>query len=228
MQVKYWAVSGLLAVTAVMMCAPFLLRIRRRNLIFSACLGIILYRIVKSIFVECGWGFAACSGVLAGGLLEAGAMCGGLFLFRELRGGYSGETGGRLISGAGVTFIIAGNHLLIQYSLVNNTAVCLLGESAGAALLACSVFLAAAGEEGIHAGQMASFTAICAGAGLVLAFILQMTTDGGGMTSPMLMMLGVCALMTCLEDCLRSKPEISASGFACGIMLAYCFDCMSM
>ena len=78
------AAACVLSAAAVMLLSPWICRSWENSRVFSAAQGIILYAIVKSIIVECGWGFAAAAGVRPGLMLEAIAMCGGLTIFGEL------------------------------------------------------------------------------------------------------------------------------------------------
>ena len=102
------AAACVLSAAAVMLLSPWICRSWENSRVFSAAQGIILYAIVKSIIVECGWGFAAAAGVRPGLMLEAIAMCGGLTIFGELGGVLQKENRSRILPAAAVILFCAG------------------------------------------------------------------------------------------------------------------------
>ena len=90
MELRYSAAVNSLSAALIMVFSPFVCRFRGQNAIFSASLGIIIYTIVKSIVVECGWGFAVTVGVSVGLLIESSVILFGIILFTEFDS-YSGR-----------------------------------------------------------------------------------------------------------------------------------------
>ena len=79
MPITYCAAACLVSVAAALLLSFACSRPGRKDGMFSAALGIIVFRIVKSMIVECGWGFAAVAGTTNGLVLESLLTLCGLF-----------------------------------------------------------------------------------------------------------------------------------------------------
>ena len=229
MILKYAAAKGMLSFAALMLLAPFLLRARRREGVFSAAVGIILYTVVKSIIVECGWGFSAAGGVYAGLAAEAVMLGCGIAFFSQLRIALSGRSGEAVYSCLGVVLVLTGQNMLADIHLIPYMAGFTVGQSAVSALLVASVYLISDACEEKSGAYLAASGAACA----IVCFasdVLVGQAIGKDCTifAPMLIMAGCCNLTVFLSAALKKcRRDLSAGGLAAGFMLSYCFDCLA-
>ena len=77
MEGYYAGAAAVMTLALSLLISVPLCRLWKKSGIYSACRGIILYRIIRGVFVDCGWEFAAIAGVEAGLLLGAGGVWGG-------------------------------------------------------------------------------------------------------------------------------------------------------
>lgn len=223
---KYSAALWMMSVSAAAVLSQILCRCGRRMGIYSAALGIILYRIVKSIFVECGWCLAAFAGSAVGFVLEASVMCWIMLLFRG-----RDRKGRGMHSYVGVTMTCAGEMLMWNSALSPSLAASLVCRSLQLAMLASAAdFTLSYGfnlrreEESGGLPLGFSLVSLTASFGLMLA-VRCVTGNAVEPAAPLIIMPGVCALLYLFAGCVKESPELSAGGFAAGLLLSYGFDC---
>ncbi|MEE3404036.1 MAG: hypothetical protein VZR73_08135 [Acutalibacteraceae bacterium] len=228
MQIKYAAISCAMSLTVIMLLSPLISRKGDNRRVFSTGTGIIIYRIVKSIFVECGWGFAAASGVLAGLFFETAAMGMGMLMCKELRKAPAVHGDNIYLSGTGIIMILAGNKLLYDYSVSHDIVTRMIGESGSLALLACAVYNAGKKDDERSASGLVGFGAICSTASAAAFVLLNqiLCLSQNSFAVPLLIMIGVCAMIPNCVDFSQSGEKMSPTYFAGGLMLAYGLDCM--
>ena len=228
MELKNTAAACVLSLAAVMLISPLLSRAGKRGSIFSAALGIILYRIVKSIIVECGWGFAAAAGIRQGLALEALAMCCGIVLFGELGRNRQTKTRTMNLPAASVIMLCAGKGLLCQANLIPSDVEFILGRAAGIALTAIAVYIADEDMESPDAQSLSSFAAVCAARSFAAEWLLGLFgCRASSPAAPFLIMLGCCELMVVFAGGVKNHKEAEPWGFAAGLLLSYGFDSLT-
>ena len=228
MRINEPAVSWAVSAAVVMTLAPFAVRSRRQCGIFSVSVGIIMYTIAKSIIVECGWGFAAVSGVVPGVLFEATVMCCGIILLREMKAVIASEKSNAVVNSAAVIMVCAGKNILFDYMLIPDRKVFLLGHALQMASLTTAVYYVSNEPCERKVSSLAAFGGISAFAGWAAVIILRNSgISGNPIAAPMMIMLGVCVLVSRLAVRMKDSGEISAAGFAAGLMMSYSFDCMT-
>lgn len=228
MYFRYSVASGILSAAAVMLAFPLIGRTRWKNGIFSAYLGIIIFRIVKSVIVECGWGFAAAAGIRTGLILESLAMCCGLVLFREVGELSHSENELSCFSpAASVILFCSGKGIMSDISLAPSAAEYIIGRAAVAALVSISVFQL--NDEGNYYDHtsMIKFSLICNAGSIVLEYLLRMWTGcEQSVSAPFLIMLSCCGLLYTFAEGIKNASQIAPIGFATGILISYGFDCV--
>ena len=229
MSINISAASNVLSAAAVMLISPLLCKTERKEGIFSASLGIILYRIVKSIIVECGWEFAAAAGVRTGILLEAASMCCGLVLFSEMgkaiqKQGYNTNN----LPASAVIMLCVGKGLLVDSRLVPSSVEFIIGHAAESALMATSVCIAGNQGEAPDAKTITAFAVVCSAGSFAVELLLWRTACAApSAAAPFLIMLSCCELMCVFAGGMKNSPAISPFGFAAGLLLSYGFDCLT-
>ena len=222
------AAACVLSAAAVMLLSPWLCRSWANSRVFSAAQGIILYAIVKSIIVECGWGFAAAAGVRPGLMLEAIAMCGGLTIFGELGGVLQKENRSRILPAAAVILFCAGKGMLTDPGLVPSSAAYVTGRASVAALVTAAAFIVCNDGRPADARSVTCFAAVCqAGSFAAESLLRQAETEAPSLLAPFLIMMSCCGLTFVFSRGMKNAPVISASCFAAGLLLLYGFDCMT-
>ena len=222
------AAACVLSAAAVMLLSPWICRSWENSRVFSAAQGIILYAIVKSIIVECGWGFAAAAGVRPGLMLEAIAMCGGLTIFGELGGVLQKENRSRILPAAAVILFCAGKGMLTAPGLVPSSAAYVTGRASVAALVTAAAFIVCNDGRPADARSVTCFAAVCqAGSFAAESLLRQAETEAPSLLAPFLIMMSCCGLTFVFSRGMKNAPVISASCFAAGLLLLYGFDCMT-
>lgn len=222
------AAACVLSAAAVMLLSPWICRSWENSRVFSAAQGIILYAIVKSIIVECGWGFAAAAGVRPGLMLEAIAMCGGLTIFGELGGVLQKENRSRILPAAAVILFCAGKGMLTDPGLVPSSAAYVTGRASVAALVTAAAFIVCNDGRSADARSVTCFAAVCqAGSFAAESLLRQAETEAPSLLAPFLIMMSCCGLTFVFSRGMKNAPVISASCFAAGLLLLYGFDCMT-
>ena len=222
------AAACVLSAAAVMLLSPWICRSWENSRVFSAAQGIILYAIVKSIIVECGWGFAAAAGVRPGLMLEAIAMCGGLTIFGELGGVLQKENRARILPAAAVILFCAGKGMLTDPGLVPSSAAYVTGRASVAALVTAAAFIVCNDGRPADARSVTCFAAVCqAGSFAAESLLRQAETEAPSLLAPFLIMMSCCGLTFVFSRGMKNAPVISASCFAAGLLLLYGFDCMT-
>lgn len=229
MSVQYSAAACVLSAAAVMLVSPPLSRTGRKSGIFSASLGIILYRIVKSIIVECGWEFAASAGIRTGLAIEMLTMCCGIVLFGELEKMLpEGQNESSHLPVASVIMLSAGKGLLCDAALVPSAVEFVIGRAVGIALISSAVYITGADREPQDAQSLTVFGVVCAVGSFAAESLLGLSgCRESSPAAPLLMMLGCCGLMRGFAEGIRNAPQISPAGFAAGMFLSYGFDCLA-
>lgn len=224
MELKYAAAACLLSIAAVMLISPLLCRSQRQCGIFSAALGIIIFRIVKSIFVECGWELAAAAGTNTGLFLEALMMGCGIVFFYEINKVFSESGSKKVFSSVGAVMVCTGKGLMLDSRLMSDGAVFIVGRASVIALLTFAVYYVREDSGERQAKSLSGFTAICAIISLLPELLTRQYVHSETKPSAaMLIMLGCCELMFELSNALKNMKntsEISAAGLAAGIMLS--------
>ena len=220
--------SGLMSCSLLMLLMAPARRLRNHNGISSACLGIILYRIVRCVFAECGWDFAAIAGTGTGLLLEACILCGGTLLFGSIQSSGK-ETRNTMIPVAGAVMMCVGRNLSTDFPLASDTAACVAGNAMMTALLIGAVFRCADDSGSEREGVAAFLPVFCAAVGSGMPLPLRCSGwEGAQSAAPLLSALGVSAVIAALPDHPAAVKEVSAGGLSAGMMISYALDCMSV
>ena len=232
MPITYCAAACLVSVAAALLLSFACSRPGRKDGMFSAALGIIVFRIVKSMIVECGWGFAAVAGTTNGLVLESLLTLCGLFFFSEVAESgkrmKKAEVSHRLLSVTGVTLICAGKGMLFDGRLISDAAAFIAGKAAGIALLSWAVFLTE--EESARDVWRAPslWAAVCPVGSFVLECSVRPLSGSGEVASaPLLILFGSCALLCRLPERMAAWQKPSSAGLATGLLLSYAFDCLT-
>ena len=226
---KYAAATGILSVAAVMLFSPFLFRAGQKRGIISAAVGIIIYTIVKSIFVECGWGLAASAGTYAGLIAETVMVGLGIAFFSELNKAMADKNGTAWFFFLGVILVAAGKNLSVDYMLIPDISAFIVGRAAQSAMLVVSACLVSdrAGREGFS--FPAVWAVVCVSISTLAGLPAGRMPEGVvSAVAPMLILTGCCHLTVVLSGSVDALSEISAGGLAAGFMLSYCFDCLTV
>lgn len=191
--------------------------------IFSASLGIIIFVCVKSIFVDCGWGFAALFGVLSGFAAQLAMTLGAFVFFRELRGSDFLGRGGHAAQNMGLLCFGIGRNLMVDYAAVSDISFYLLGEAAEFAILIIAGLLSDRDAEGRGAADLTGTAAgILLMKAAVCAILRQRAGFDGAFAGLVLLTVGISGLVCEFVGAIRQEQAISAGGFAAGFTAALC------
>lgn len=214
------SISGLLAVAAART------EKKRRDDIFSASLGIIIFVCVKSIVTDCGWSFAALFGVPCGFAAQMGMTLGAFVFFRELRRSEraAARLGSERLAGAAALLCFGvGRNLMCDYGVVADPSLYVLGEAAEYALLTAAVQMS--GEEGDQrtAPHMIRTAATVIGSKTAVCVLLRLRYDfHGTFGGTVLLTVGIAGLVYQFAYALGQDREVTAGGFAAGFAAALC------
>lgn len=210
-----------------MLLSPVILRARQKSGIISAAIGIILYTIVKSIFVECGWGLALAAGPFAGFFAETVMLGCGIAFFRELKKAIPTEHGTSRLFCVGVILIMAGKNLSVDYRVIPDISVFILGRAAQFAMLIVSAYLVSDEAETKEIPFLSVLAVISVSINTLAALIAgQIQESSVSTVAPMLILTGCCHLTVEVSGAVNAFRVISPGGLAAGFMLSYCFDCL--
>lgn len=219
------AVSCVLSFAAVLLVGVPLGGARRREGVYSASLGIFIFCCVKMVLVECGWGFAALFGVGTGLTIQLILLTGCFFFFRQLRETGLRSPGGSYVLRCGMLLCIGvGQAMWHTEGTGGDLTVYAMGEALHFALL----FLAAGWMEEEpsqrNIGRWAAAAAVVPavkGAGVCLLRVCCDAEDGA-FGALLLMTWGVSGLLCELAYAISRQKELSPTGFAAGMIAAFC------
>lgn len=229
MFMQYSLAKAMLSASFTALLSPFLSRTGQSGRLFSAAVGIILYTIVKSIIVECGWGFASAAGIFGGMVAEIVLLGCGIAFFSEVKDILRAGRGKACFRFVGAALFLAGKGLLTDWRVIPERAVFTVGSAAEFALLAGSAYLVSSdgGEE--SGWLLPAAGAVCGLAAAIPETLAEGLREGGfPLLTPLLMLAGCCQLTVLLADGLNRDRDLSAGGLAAGFMLSYGFDCMTV
>lgn len=226
MFMQYSLAKAMLSASFTALLSPFLSRTGQSGRLFSAAVGIILYTIVKSIIVECGWGFASAAGIFGGMVAEIVLLGCGIAFFSEVKDILRAGRGKDCFPFAGVALFLAGKGMLTEWNVIPDMAVFTVGNAAVVAILAASAYLVSSdgGEESRWLFPAAGTA--CGLAAVIPELMLGRHEDGPAFSATLLMLAGCCHLTVLLADSLNHDRDLSAGGLAAGFMLSYGFDCL--
>lgn len=222
----YVLVSSVMSLSLVAVIYVLISRKKNSSAIFSAALGIIIFRCVKSIFAECGWGFAAIFGVFSGIAAQVTVFAASFVFFHELG---EDEFIRKFRFNVSQIFMLLsfglGKNLLYNYTELSDVMMYILGEATDFALILLSI--EAASDDFREKGSTA---VICRAAiilivrAVILIFYRNMESDKGSFVPLVVLTLGISGMVCEFARAMRSGRDISAAGFAAGITLSFCFD----
>ena len=187
--------------------------------------GIILYRIIRGVFVDCGWEFAAIAGVKAGLLLEAAVFCAGLLFFEGIGEKNDEEKNTILLCAIGAGLTTAGNCLSVSFSLLSDIPSGVIGMTAQEALLILALLRCAKNSRRPALTDVLLFSAVCVfAAGAAVMAAESIFSGNAPVAAPFFSMLGISAIITLLAERSDVLGECSAWGFAFGVMVSYVSD----
>lgn len=228
MELRYSAAVNSLSAALIMVFSPFVCRFRGQNAIFSASLGIIIYTIVKSIVVECGWGFAVTVGVSVGLLIESSVILFGIILFTEFDRVLRKNNNKKYLPTICVIMICTGKWLTHDFNVIPDAGAFVVGNGGELALLSCAVYVIGKETEVTNATILAAFSAVCAAGCFATEMFLAMFVNSSEyITAPLLIALGCSALLVEFINSIKNKSGISAIGFVSGLMLSCCIDALT-
>lgn len=226
MYLKYMLVSCVMSLSIAALLAVPVSRgknaIHRAD-IFSASLGIIIFVCVKSIFAECGWGFAALFGVFSGLTAQLAMTLGAFVFFRELRGSNFLGRGGSAARDIALLCFGIGRNLMCDLSVVSDFSLYLLGEAAEFAIL---ITAALALDENAEHWNVTKRTGAAAAVIIIKATVCvtvrRQAAWNAEFAGLVLLTLGISGMVCEFVGALRQKRAISAGGFAAGFTAALC------
>ena len=190
-------------------------------------MGIILYRIIRCVFVDCGWEFAALAGVKAGLFLQAAVWCGGLLFSEGIR---EQAVEGRkyfLVTALGAALMKTGSDLSLRFSLMTDVQSGIFGAAMRDALLVLAFWKCVNKDDQAALRYTLLFSAVCVlPAGAVAWGTELLAPEMATVAAPFFSMLGVSVVISSLGGMTGVFEDFSAWGFALGIMVSYGFDSM--
>lgn len=201
-------------------------RLRNVSTIFSVALGIIIFRCVKSIFAECGWGFAALFGVFNGIVAQATVFAASFVFFRELSDDSIIRKCKLNISRICMLLCFGiGKNLLYNYSELSDVRLYIFGEAADFALILFSIDIVSD-----ELCEKSSLTVI-GGAAIIIAvkaailiIYREFESNIGGFAPLVMLTMGISGMICEFAHAMRDRRDISAAGFAVGLTISFCFD----
>lgn len=216
-----------LAITAII-SAP-VMRMKNSSALFSAALGIIIFGCIKSIFAECGWGYAALFDIKAGMVIQAVMFAVSFLFFRELSDECDVKAHNKFLSRMLALFCFGtGKNLIRNYASFSDVAAYILGEAADFALTAAALY-ALSDEFGkkdakVHA---AGFAAVLVLRAITAAIYGTFGTDEGNFGALVLLTIGTAGLVCEFTRSIGDGRDISAAGFAAGLTVSFCFGALT-
>lgn len=223
---KYVLVSCAMSLSIVGLLAVPVSRVKNakdRTDIFSAALGIIIFVCVKSIFADCGWGFAALFGVLSGFAAQLAMTLGAFLFFRELRGADFRGRGSNTVRNIALLCFGIGRNLMCDAAVVSDISFYLFGESAEFAIIVLAALIADGNAEERSAAALtgeAAVMTVCKAAVCVIPCL--MADFHGEFAGLVLLTVGISGMVCQFVGALRQERTISAGGFAAGFTTALC------
>lgn len=226
MVLNYVLVSCVMSLSIVALLSVFACRgknVKNRADIFSASLGIIIFVCVKSIFVDCGWGFAAFFGVLSGFAAQLAMTLGAFVFFRELRGSDFLGKGSNMARNIALLCFGIGRNLMCDTATVADFSLYLLGEATEFAVIITAGLLLYQEEEGRGAADLTGTAAAILIMKAVACVILRRrAVFDGEFAGLVLLTLGISGLVCEFVGAVRQERAVSAGGFAAGFTAALC------
>lgn len=225
----YIFISSILSLAiAAMIYAP-VRRMKNSPALFSAALGIIIFGCIKSIFAECGWGYAAMFDIKAGMVIQAAIFTASFLFFRELCDEYDIRSHDPMLPKMLTLFCFGtGKSLIRNYASFSDVAAYILGEATDFALTAAALY-ALSDEFGkkdskAHAVGFAIVLVLRAITGVIYG---RFDTDEGSFGALMLLTIGAAGLACEFVRSIGDGRDISAPGFAVGLTVSFCFDALT-
>lgn len=225
MMIKYVLVSCVMSLSGAALLAVSACRAKNaKNCadIFSAALGIMIFVCVKSIFVDCGWGFAALFGVLSGLAAQLAMTLGAFIFFRELRGAVLERDGHAARNTALLCFGI-GRNLMADYAAVLDLPLYLLGEAEEFTLLIMAGLLLDSDAKGRGVADLTGTAAVILLMKAAVCAVVRLRAGfDGEFAGLVLLTVGISGLVCEFVGALKPERTISAGGFAAGFTAALC------
>lgn len=226
-ELKYAIISGVLALSLAIMTGVPMSHSRKTTDFFSASMGIIICTCVKSIFVDCGWGFASIFGTGVGLAVELTVMLASLAFFRELYRDSLWCVGSVPVAGIGALICFGTGRFLWQWSCASEDRVLFVAARATElALLLLSLWQLSSDE--ICKGISLFIRNSAAVTMLTVFLICVVDYLDGDFSAVALMTIGTSGMLAAFAVSARQKREISPSCFALGVMAALCLDSLTM
>ncbi|MBQ1412275.1 MAG: hypothetical protein IIY93_03695 [Clostridia bacterium] len=217
------SLTGWLAVAAAHMTR------KRRDDYFSACSGMMIFICAKNIVTDCGWSFAALFGV-PGGLAAQLCMMWSAFLFFRISGECcredhtSPEQSFSLGGALALVCLLAGRHWLMPDNTIQMMRYW-LGEAIESFLLSAAVLSDGQEIRRVYPSSLICGTAaVLTGKGGICAVLsLWKTATGnfpGEFAGAVLMTVGTAGLICVFVQRLKTDSNVTAGGFAAGLMTA--------
>lgn len=222
----YILVSSVMSLSLVALISVPIGRMRNLSTIFSAALGIIIFRCVKSIFAECGWGFAAIFGVFTGIAAQVTVFAASFVFFREL--GEDSAIRKCRFNISRICMLLCfglGKNLLYNYYELSDVMTYIFGEAADFALILLSID-AASDEfcEKSSSDVIGRAAIIIAARAAILIIYREFGSSLGGFVPLVLLTMGISGMICEFAHAMRDRRDMSAAGFAVGLTISFCFD----
>lgn len=226
MDCMYVLISSVMSLSVVSVIFVQISRKLNSSKIFSAALGIIIFRCVKSIFAECGWGFAAIFGMFNGIAVQVTVFAASFVFFHELSEDDLVRKCNFNVSQTCMLICFGlGKNLQHNYSELSDIPMYILGEAADFALLLIS--LEAASDDFFEKSAVSVIkqaAIIIAAKAVIITVYRTFAASMGGFLPPVLMTVGISGMVCEFARAVKSERDISAAGFAVGLTVSFCFD----
>ncbi len=226
MYLKYVLVSCIMSISVVSLLIVPAVRVKSvksRTQIFSSSLGIIIFICVKSIFTDCGWGFAAIFGVISGFMAQLAMTLGAFVFFRELCISDFKDKGDVVARNTALICFGVGRNLICDYSALSDISLYIFGEAAEFAVIILAMLML---DEDYKFGGVIGLTESAAGIIVIKAVICVILRLRGGFDSEfaalVMITVGISGMVYEFVRMLRLHHSISVGGFAAGFMAALC------
>lgn len=217
-----------LSLAVVLLVGVPLSRTRQEERVYSAALGIIIFCCVKLLLVECGWGFASLFGVGTGVTIQLMLVIGCFFFFRQLRETKLLPTDGFFVYRCGMLLCVGvGQTGWRAEETGENPDVYMIGEALQFALLLLAAGWMEEGSSQRNIGRWAASVSVVFVLKATGVWLLRIALEKDGAFAGLLLLtLGINGLLSEFTYAVSWKKELSPSGFAVGLMTAFCADAL--
>ena len=225
----YQAASCLMSFGAAVLAAAALRGRRRTASGLSFGTGILLYHVVRTLLVECGWGFAALFGGAGGLWVQVLWLLLSALFFREWKAARKPDFRRSAAELAALASLQTGRLLLMDMSLPSDPAAALTGEALSFALLltaVCDRPSEDAPSDGKGAFLFRTAGRACA-VTLAAGLGSRLLRVGSAPAAPVLLTFGAAGLLAVLSERLPGYGSVSPVGLTAGLAAAFCVDAWS-